>query len=242
MNAVSVVIITRNEESNIVACIRSAQQLTDDIVVVDCGSDDGTVAMAKAEGARVFDVEWQGFGHSRNLGAERARHNWIFALDADERISPELAAAVHHLDLSTATRMFRFRRQNHIASEKIRFGTLGYEKVTRIYNRQVCSWDLSLVHEKLISQQEVSRIMLQGHIEHFGLKSFDDYRNKSVMYAQLSARKYYADDRKVMVLKRYISPIFQPAVVSDHGCHAEAITAFQEAILENIGFHSIEYG
>ena len=94
MSKISVVIITLNEEKNIIDCIRSAKLLSDDIIVVDSGSVDNTVQLARHEGARVFPIKWQGYGFSRNLGAGKAKHNWIFALDADERISPALATII----------------------------------------------------------------------------------------------------------------------------------------------------
>ncbi len=208
MSAVSVVIITRNEERNIVACIRSARQLTSDIIVVDAGSEDDTVKLAEKEGARAYTIEWQGFGFSRNFGASKARNNWILSLDADERISSELTAAVQQTSFASQHEVFRFRRNNHLNGKIIRFGTLGYEKVTRIYNRLQCEWDLSLVHEKLVSALPLQRTRIKGHINHFGLKSFEDFRSKSVLYAQLSARKYYREGRKVNFLKRFISPLF----------------------------------
>lgn len=208
MSSVSVVIITRNEELNIVSCIRSARQLTDDIIVVDCGSEDQTVKLAEEAGARAYQVEWQGFGYSRNFGAFMARYHWIFALDADERVSPQLAATVARLELSSPSKAYRFRRNNHLAQKKISFGTLGYEKVTRIYHRQYAEWDLSLVHEKLVSKKLLQRTRIKGYINHYGLKSFEDYRSKSIQYAQLSAKKYYSEGRKVNVLKRFISPLF----------------------------------
>jgi len=208
MSSVSVVIITRNEENNIVACIQSARQLTSDIIVVDCGSEDQTVKLAEGAGATTYQIAWQGFGYSRNFGAEKARNNWIFALDADERISPQLAATVRALPLDQPNQVYRFRRNNHLNGKKIRFGTLGYEKVSRIYNRLNCEWDLSLVHEKLVARRPIKKNRIAGHIDHFGLKSFEDYKAKSILYAQLSAAKYYQEGRKATFIKRFISPIF----------------------------------
>src|SRR5215204_1692236 len=98
MSLLSVVIITLNEENNIVDCIRSAKRVSDDVVVVDCGSDDLTVAMARREGARTFSIDWQGFGFSRNFGAAQAEHNWVLALDADERVSEELAQSIKNTE------------------------------------------------------------------------------------------------------------------------------------------------
>src|SRR4051812_45694558 len=97
MSCVSVVIITRNEEDNIVDCIRSARLVTDDIIVVDARSTDNTVSLAEAQHARVYEIDWKGYGSSRNRGAQKARHNWILALDADERITSSLAQAINDI-------------------------------------------------------------------------------------------------------------------------------------------------
>jgi glycosyltransferase involved in cell wall biosynthesis len=208
MSAVSVVIITKNEEKNIVDCIRSAQLLSDDVVVVDCGSDDETVSLAQKAGARAFEIEWKGFGFSRNFGAEKANNSWIFSLDADERITPELASVIKELQLNSKDQVFRFRRINYFAGTEIRFGTLGFEKVSRVYNRNHCYWDFTQVHEKLISSKDFTTIKIGGFITHFGLKNYEDFRQKSVLYAQLSAEKYIDEGRKPNALKRYASPLF----------------------------------
>src|ERR1700712_3190130 len=97
MKPVSVVIITRNEEQNIISCVASARLITDDIVVVDAESEDATVSLAKAAGARTFITPWQGYGIARNLGASKAKYNWILALDADERIGSELVNSIQKL-------------------------------------------------------------------------------------------------------------------------------------------------
>ena len=94
MNALSVVIITHNEQENIADCIRSIKPLTDDIIVVDAASEDLTIEIAKQQGARTFSVTWQGYGWSRNFGASMAKNDWILALDADERLSPELISSL----------------------------------------------------------------------------------------------------------------------------------------------------
>ena len=208
MSAVSVVIITKNEEENIVDCIRSAQLVSRDIIVVDCGSDDETVSLASANGARVFEIEWQGYGYSRNFGAARARHNWIFALDADERITPQMAAAIKGLSFDSKENVYRFKRVNYFGGNKISFGTLGYEKVSRIYHRQHCRWDLTQVHEKLVSSKAFTTIMTGGFINHFGLKNYQDFKAKSVLYARLSAEKYIEEGKKPNLVKRLSSPLF----------------------------------
>lgn len=207
MNLLSVIIITRNEEHNIVACIQSAKLISDDIIVVDANSSDGTINLAAGCGARVFSVNWEGYGASRNFGAAKAKNNWILALDADERISKKLALAIDSLKLDDTNCIYRFRRHNFLGKQKIRFGTLGFETVKRIYNRKYAQWDLTLVHEKLISPRPLKKL-IEGHIDHFGLKSEADYRAKAALYAQMSAEKYFLQNKKTRLLKRYLSPIF----------------------------------
>jgi len=81
---ISAVIITKNEIDRIEECIQSILPLTDDIIVVDSGSIDGTQEKAKNLGAKVFDVEWKGFGPTKNYGHTKAKYDWIISIDADE--------------------------------------------------------------------------------------------------------------------------------------------------------------
>jgi glycosyltransferase involved in cell wall biosynthesis len=210
MNSLSVVIITYNEEHNIVNCIRSAQLVSDDIIVVDTYSNDRTVSLAVASGARVFPTTWKGYGFSRNLGAMNAKNDWILALDADERITESLAHSISRLNFSAANYIYHFRRENYLGRKKIRFGTLGFETVKRIYNRNHSRWDLTLVHERLESLHP-SKKLIRGYIEHFGLKSEEDYKAKAILYAQMSAEKYFTQGKGTNLLKGYVSALFNSA-------------------------------
>lgn len=203
----SVVIITLNEENNISNCIRSAQLISDDIIVVDTGSNDKTPELAASEGANVFEIEWQGYGHSRNHGASRAKYDWILTLDADERVSPDLIRSIQNTEFTNPSYVFSLRRHTYIGNRKIRFGTMGADKVTRIYNRKYTKWDLSLVHEKL-NMQGIKRKKLHGHIDHFCFKNFNDYKSKAEQYAQMSARQYFMEGKKPGMIKTFFSPLF----------------------------------
>jgi len=175
MLRVSVVIITFNEESNIVDCIRSAQQISDDIIVVDSGSNDNTVALARQNGAKTFCIEWQGYGYSRNFGARHSLHEWIFALDADERITPALASSINNLKISDTGLLIKFRRENFIGVRKIRFGTPGFETISRIYHRNMYQWDTTLVHEKLVAPK-AGKKLIHGSILHYGQKNYEEFK------------------------------------------------------------------
>jgi glycosyltransferase involved in cell wall biosynthesis len=207
MNAISVVIITRNEEHNIVACIRSAKLVSDDIIVVDADSIDQTKDLASKDGARLFSVRWQGYGFARNFGAARAKYNWILSLDADERITQDLAISMNKLGLLDVNCIYSFRRENYLGTQKIRFGTLGFETVKRLYNRNHTQWDLTLVHERLDSAK-ASRKQIAGNIDHYGFKTENDYWAKAVLYAQMSAEKYFLQGKSPGLTKRYLSAAF----------------------------------
>jgi glycosyltransferase involved in cell wall biosynthesis len=205
MIPLSVVIITRNEEHHIADCIRSALLVSEDVIVVDAGSTDHTVSLARSLGARVFVEDWKGYGNARNSGAARARFNWILSLDADERVSKLLAYTIHQLTPEDDAQQFSFRRRNFLGSQLIRFGNPGFEKVTRIYNRNHAAWDQALVHERLTAPH-FRRKRINGYINHIGVNPADYFKIEK--YAELSAEKYFQEGRKGGFLKRFLSAFF----------------------------------
>lgn len=208
MAPISIVIITKNEAKNIEACIRSAQTVSDDVVVVDCGSEDETTALASRNGARVIAINWQCYGHSRNTGASAARHDWILSLDADERVSPALAAYLTSASFEKNT-VYKIKRENYFAGKKLQFGTPGYESVVRLYHRSAAQWDLVPVHEKL--QTTASRKIISQPILHFGISNLQEHQQKKDLYAWLSAQKYFQQQKKASLVKRYLAPPFDAA-------------------------------
>src|SRR6185503_4596703 len=100
--ALSVCIITLNEEANIVRILQSVKGIADEVIVVDSGSTDATVALSQANRAKVFVEPWKGFAPQKNSALAKATCDWILSLDADEEVSPELAASVAELVKSPA--------------------------------------------------------------------------------------------------------------------------------------------
>ncbi|TCZ70605.1 glycosyltransferase family 2 protein [Flaviaesturariibacter aridisoli] len=202
---ISVVVITRNEAANIMDCLRSARALSDDIVVVDCGSNDATTRLAALCRARVQIHTWQGYGAARNLGAALARHDWILALDADERLDENLITQLKNQILERG-RVYRFRRRNHWEERPIRFGTLGFERIARLYHRGDARWNGYAVHERLTGAFRVQDV--PGNIQHFGIADPDFYYRKKEHYALLSALTYARQGKKAGLLKRFVAPLF----------------------------------
>ena len=161
MGALSVIIIAKNEAAVIGDCVTSAIQLTQDIVVADSGSTDGTQAMAQKAGATVATLDWKGYGPTRNAAAGMVMHDWILSLDADERVTPELTASINQLVLAEANTVYGFRRANFLGSKRIRYGEWGRDKVYRLYNKTVTQWNAALVHET-IEMQGMRKQLLPG--------------------------------------------------------------------------------
>ncbi|HET7897149.1 MAG TPA: glycosyltransferase family 2 protein, partial [Flavisolibacter sp.] len=202
---ISVVIITKNEARNIEDCVRSAKALSNDVVVVDCGSEDKTIPLATKAGAKVVSVNWQCYGHSRNTGAEAAQHDWILSLDADERLSPSLVSCLQNLQPDKKV-VYSIRRKNFFVDQPLRFGTPGFDKVPRLYHRRTAQWDLFPVHEKL--QTSAAKRFIKEPILHYGILSYEQDRQKKEWYSWLSAMKYLQQQKKATWLKRFLAPSF----------------------------------
>ncbi len=206
MDTVSIVIITKNEAHNIADCIRSARKVSSDIIVVDSGSTDDTVALATQAGAKVILIQWAGFGAARNIGATHALHPWMLAIDADERISDAMVSVVASCQMADDHIIYGFKRQSYFLGRKIRFGSWGRDSVYRLYNRNTTSWDLSAVHEQLTG---TAFRMLKGVIDHYTVTSEAENTEKTNRYAALSADKYYAQGKRATFIKRFLSPAFE---------------------------------
>ena len=207
MPEISVVIITKNEALNIVECILSAKKISRDIIVVDSGSTDTTVELVKGQCVKLQPISWRGYGDARNTGAMLAANEWILSLDADERITDELAVAIQAIKFSELNIVYGFRRLNFFGKTKIRHGALRNDRVFRLYNRKFAQWNLVPVHEKLVGEH-INRQTLQAYAEHYGIRNAAQYLQKKTGYAFLCALKYKQEKRKFIAALRLLSPAF----------------------------------
>lgn len=207
MQEISVIIIAKNEEDNIVDCIISAKLISKNIIVADSGSTDKTQELSVAAGAKLLPVKWMGYGDARNTAASFVTHNWVVALDADERITPELASSINSLKLHDDKILYGFKRVNFLAGKKIIYGEWGRDKLYRLYNKKYAAWNLVHVHENLEGEGLTKKI-ISGQLLHYTMKDIKEYDAKTILYAQLSAAKYAGQNKKPTLLKRFISPAF----------------------------------
>ncbi|HEY7411726.1 MAG TPA: glycosyltransferase family 2 protein [Vicinamibacteria bacterium] len=199
MVPLSAVIITLNEEKNLPDALESVR-FCDEVVVVDAGSTDATRALAEGAGARVVtSAPWPGFVAQRNRAVDEARHDWVLAVDADERVTPALRDAI----LAERARGFgragyRVRRLARYLDRWIR-GTDWYpDPQLRLFDRRLGRWEGSLVHESVKVRGPVGT--LEADLTHFPYDDIADHMRTIDAYTTLWARQAAADGQRARTL------------------------------------------
>lgn len=185
----SLAVITRNEAATIARCLDSVP-FADDKLVVDCGSDDDTVAIARAHGARVVQQAWLGFGAQRNFATTQCRNDWILVLDADEYLSEELAAEMQQRLpelMKSRTPVVVLRRRILFMGRPMRWyrPAVG-EKLARLYHRDRARWSDVRVHESL--QYTGTAAQMRASFEHDNNPTLVHKQLKVLLYAELKCR------------------------------------------------------
>ena len=204
MPKVSVTIITLDEAEHIGAAIDSAVW-ADEVVVVDSGSTDGTATIARGKGATVLSREWSGYVDQKNFAANRVSNDWIFSLDADERIPPPLAAEVQALLASEPPkRGYRVPRVSFHLGRWIRTTDFYPDFQTRLYDRRAARWRGKYVHESVSVDGPVGR--LRHDLEHYSYRDLSDQLDRVNHYTSLAARQLREDGRRAGPLELLIHP------------------------------------
>jgi len=206
LTRVSVIVITRNEERNIRDCLSSARW-ADEVIVVDSGSSDGTVAAAREFSDKVFERPWEGFGASKNFALSQARNDWVFWLDADERVTPELAEEIE-LSLSGQTDMVGFSvpRKAFFLGTWIRHCGWYPGRVVRLFRRDKAVFSNDRVHERLIVDGPVAE--LKSDLLHYTDPSLEHYFTKFNRYTSLAAEDLAGKGRRTGIGRMLLNPVW----------------------------------
>src|SRR5436190_9748709 len=166
MQRLSIIIICKNGAKVISETIKSFFGLTDDILVYDNGSTDGTKEILRQSNARSVEGSWEGFGKTRNKANALAKYDWILSLDADEAIDEELKENLLQLDLSDEKKVFEFKFKNFVGNKWLRFGEWGDDKHIRLFNRIKIKWNDADVHETLQLSNDIKVLSVRGYVLH----------------------------------------------------------------------------
>ncbi|RXZ33128.1 glycosyltransferase family 2 protein [Oxalobacteraceae bacterium CAVE-383] len=186
----SVILITKNEAFHLQACLESVA-FADQLVVVDSGSTDNTVEIARGAGAQVIQTaDWPGFGPQKNRALAAAEGDWILSLDADERVTPELAAEIQAiLALPQPAEAYEIPRKSWYCGRFIRHAGWTPDYVTRLIRRGSAQFSDDLVHERIIVNGATGRLKMP--LLHYSFRNFSQVLNKVDLYSTLSARQRY---------------------------------------------------
>jgi glycosyltransferase involved in cell wall biosynthesis len=202
--ALSAVLITRNAASVLQTCLESLA-FADEIVIVDSASNDGTVQIAQRHCARVVQKEWLGFGRQKQFAVEQAQNDWVLCLDADERVSPELAASIQAALAAPVSPVYRMPRRNRFLGRWLAHGEGYPDWSPRLFNRMNARWSDDLVHEKVLFA--VTPGTLQGDLMHDSADDLARYLDRQNRYTTLAARQAFERGRSAGIAHLLLSPV-----------------------------------
>lgn len=201
---ISATLITLNEEANLAPCLESLD-FADEIVVVDSGSTDRTAEICRAHPkVRFHEKGWLGFGRQKNLAASLAANDWIFNIDADERVSPQLKESILQLEPEVAC--YKVARENYFGTRWIRRCGWYPDFNMRLYDRRECAFSERSVHESLVCRGKVG--LLPGNLVHKTYSGVADYLKRMDRYSTLAAEELVKAGKRPGLLHLLYKPFF----------------------------------
>ncbi|HEY6249385.1 MAG TPA: glycosyltransferase family 2 protein [Candidatus Angelobacter sp.] len=207
--SLSICIITLNEEANIGRTLESVKDIADEIIVVDSGSTDSTVPIAQSYGAKVFVEAWKGFALQKNSCLDKAGSDWILSLDADEEVSPELAASIKSVLQSGTPELdaYTMNRRNLYLGRWIKHAGYYPDRKMRLVRRELAEFEIRAVHE------DMKKLPRMGHVEgdliHHAYPRLEGFIEHANRYSSLGAGMVVAE-RKVGF--SFINIVLRPLV------------------------------
>jgi glycosyltransferase involved in cell wall biosynthesis len=191
----TVIIPCKNEREHIRACVTSALQVADEVLVADSGSTDGTLEIVRELGCRVIEREYHTSGDFKNWAIPQSAHGWVLILDADERLTPQLAAEIRRILAAPAHDGYWIYRRNYFLGHPIRFGPWKNDSCLRLFRRDLGRYVGPTDHAEVeLSSGTVGK--LRERMTHYTFISYSQYLPKLTSYADLQAQLWYAAGRR----------------------------------------------
>ncbi len=207
MEKISAIIPTGNEEHNIVDAIKSVD-FADEIIIVDSFSNDKTLELATPLVHTILQRKYVNSASQKNWAIPKAKHKWIFLLDADERVTKKLKKEITDI-LKSKSKLsgFWISRQNYFMGKKVRFSGWRGDKVIRLFKRDECKYENKHVHSEIISNGKIGR--LKQKIIHNTYISKEKYLEKLNQYAKWQAKDYKNKVKRISIYHTNIKPVFR---------------------------------
>ncbi|MBI5476072.1 MAG: glycosyltransferase family 2 protein [Ignavibacteriales bacterium] len=204
---ISVIIITHNEESNIEECLKSINWI-DEIIIVDSQSTDKTVSLAQNYTKNIFIKEWLGYSAAKNFALQQCKYDWVLWLDADERITPELAEEIKEIINIQNNNYsgYEVARRAYFLGKWIKHCGWYPGYVTRLFKKENVKFDDSAVHEKIIINGEISR--LKNDLLHFTDDNLYHYLHKFNRYTSLAVEDLTRSRKIFSIYDIIVRPTF----------------------------------
>jgi glycosyltransferase involved in cell wall biosynthesis len=207
----TVLIPCKNERKNIGACIDSARLVADEVLVADSLSTDDTLDVVRARGGcRIIEREFVNYSDFKNWAIPQAQHEWVLIVDADERVTPELAGEIHQMLQSPPEHLdgFWIGRRNHFMGHEIKHCGWNTDAVFRLLRRDVCRYAPCRVHEGvLVKPRRAGR--LKNRLLHYTYWSYDQYFDKYVNYTRWGAMDYWDHGGRTGFLRLMFQPFLR---------------------------------
>lgn len=204
----SVILIARNEAANIAQCLASVA-FADEVIVVEHGSTDATAELARAAGATVIQVaDWPGFGPQKNRALDLATGDWVFSIDADERVTPALASEIQAVvAVNAAVDSYEVPRLTQFCGQWIHHCGWTPDHVLRLFRRGTARFTDDLVHERLAPLQPGIPGRLRSQIMHYSYPTPTHYWRKLQQYSEAWAAQRNAQGRKTSMPRAALSGV-----------------------------------
>jgi glycosyltransferase involved in cell wall biosynthesis len=203
---ISATVITFNEEENIAAALESLSW-ADEIIVVDSESTDRTIEIARRYTDKIFIRPWPGYSAQKNFASDQTRNDWVFSLDADERVSGELARELVRLDLEAESRVagFEMPRLTYYLGRWVKHSGWYPDYKLRLCNRKRARWRGDYVHEALEVNGEVGR--LKGNLLHYTVRNASEHHLRIDRYTSLAAEQSHSQGKRASLAALFFIPL-----------------------------------
>jgi glycosyltransferase involved in cell wall biosynthesis len=209
MPGISAVIIAMNAAEHIDRCLRSLDDIADEIVVVDSFSTDATQEICKKYNVKFFQHPFTGFMDQKNYALSLASNNYILSLDADEALSKELLGSLLAVKNNLRYDGYYFNRLNHYCGKQIRHSGWYPDRQMRLFNREKGRWGPYNVHETFRMNPGSSKGKLKGDLLHWPYSSEKDFSQKTKYYSEIAATEYLRAGKKTWLLDPLIHMVWR---------------------------------